>query len=67
MSITGDRFHLTIEDNGVGVGETSGGGQGLALHSTLMAVAGGSLLLESMPNQMTRAELVMPFGAGAKV
>ena len=49
----------------MGIGETRVGGQGLALHSTLMAIAGGSLLVESTPGQMTRAELVMPVEVGS--
>ncbi|PKO22413.1 MAG: hypothetical protein CVU38_09555 [Chloroflexi bacterium HGW-Chloroflexi-1] len=57
-----DRLRLIIQDNGVGLGDVSEGGQGLALHSTLMAIAGGSLSVESAPGQMTRAELVMPLG-----
>ena len=35
-------------------------GQGLALHSTLMAIVGGSLALESAPGQMTRGLLTLP-------
>jgi len=55
-------LQLIIQDNGVGMSDVSRSGQGLALHSTLMAIAGGSLSLKSIPGQMTRAELLMPLG-----
>ena len=67
---------LTIEDDGMGVilpgvtppqsaGETDGhrrlsSGQGLALHSTMLAVVGGSLVLESLPGRYTRVRLNVP-------
>jgi signal transduction histidine kinase len=60
---------LTIEDNGNGVealsktspdADGAGSGQGLALHSTLMAVIGGSLSLESQPGRYTRVVLALP-------
>jgi signal transduction histidine kinase len=56
---------LSIEDDGVGLGSKSaparaGSGQGLALHSTLMAVIGGSLALESVPGEYTRVVLSLP-------
>ncbi len=35
-------------------------GQGLALHSTLLAVVGGSLALESLPGSYTRVKLSVP-------
>jgi signal transduction histidine kinase len=52
---------ILVEDNGVGIGtgETSKG-QGLALHSTMMAVVGGSLALESVPGVYTRVSLMLP-------
>ena len=40
----------------------AGNGQGLALHSTLMAVVGGSLALETMPGQGTRVVLAVGVG-----
>jgi signal transduction histidine kinase len=43
------------EDKGAG-----GSGQGLALHSTLMAVVGGSLATESVPGRYTRVLLSLP-------
>jgi len=55
---------LTIEDNGVGLeasqGVNRGSGQGLALHSTMMAVAGGALAVESAAGQFTRVSLTLP-------
>jgi signal transduction histidine kinase len=56
---TENGFEVLIEDNGIGVsGEYSvGTGQGLALHSTMMAVAGGALSVESTPARGTRVRL----------
>jgi signal transduction histidine kinase len=54
------RLQLTIADNGPGLPQTPGAGQGLALHSTLMAVAGGSLTLETTPGSGTRVLLLAP-------
>lgn len=57
---------IVIEDDGVGVDGTqalsrgAGAGQGLALHSTMMAVVGGTLNLESMPGAYTRVSLTLP-------
>lgn len=55
---------LTLEDNGVGLEMTAatnrGSGQGLALHSTMMAVVGGTLAVESAPGQHTRVVLALP-------
>lgn len=39
------------------------GGQGLALHSTMMAVIGGALAIESAPNAYTRVSLTLPENA----
>jgi signal transduction histidine kinase len=54
---------LCIEDDGAGLGTAtaSGGtGQGLALHSTLLAVVGGTLAVESEPGRYTRAVIRLP-------
>jgi signal transduction histidine kinase len=56
-------LRLSIQDDGVGLQShpaSPGSGQGLALHSTLMAVIGGSLALESTPGEYTRVVLSLP-------
>jgi len=59
-----DGLALTIQDDGVGLptapGDSPGAGQGLALHGTLMAVIGGSLVIESVPESFTRVRLLLP-------
>lgn len=61
-----DGARITITDNGVGAAATradkntnraEGGGNGLALHSTMMAVIGGTLTLDSVVGQGTLVEL----------
>ncbi len=57
---------LEIEDNGVGLDVRSAehaNGRGLALHSTMMAVVGGTLALDSAPGDYTRVRLVLPAGS----
>ena len=58
------QIQITIEDNGAGFRPEPGAGQGLALHSTLMAIVGGSLSLETIPGQMTRVQLALPLPGG---
>lgn len=56
-------LRLQIEDNGVGIladAYPQGGGQGLALHTTMMAVIGGELATESVPGKFTRVTLSLP-------
>jgi signal transduction histidine kinase len=57
-------LQITIEDDGVGLGAADqpgqGSGQGLALHSTMMAVIGGTLAIESAPQAYTRIILTLP-------
>ena len=57
-----NQLAITITDNGVGLGnsETSGSGQGLALHSTMMAVIGGEVVVDSAAYQFTRVTLNVP-------
>jgi len=59
-----DGLEILIEDNGAGMpstkGEDAGSGQGLALHSTLLAVIGGSLAVESKAGEFTRIRLFAP-------
>jgi signal transduction histidine kinase len=53
-------FSLTIEDDGVGLENsraTSGSRSGLGLHGALLAVAGGTLSVESQPNRFTKVTL----------
>nr|NIW49887.1 hypothetical protein [Gammaproteobacteria bacterium]NIX59301.1 hypothetical protein [candidate division Zixibacteria bacterium] len=56
-----NRLTLLIEDDGIGLRSAAHhsdeGGQGLALHSTMMAVIGGELDIESEPDQFTRVIL----------
>ncbi|MFO7681022.1 MAG: ATP-binding protein, partial [Chloroflexota bacterium] len=62
-------LRLLIEDNGVGLDATTdnkgsaankGSGQGLALHSTMMAVVGGTLETDSVRGQYTRVVITLP-------
>jgi signal transduction histidine kinase len=59
-----DGLEIAIEDDGVGLDATrepdEGSGQGLALHSTMMAVVGGTLAVESVPGAYTRVTLMLP-------
>lgn len=59
-----DGLVLSVEDDGIGIGVAEpshgGSGQGLALHSTLMAVVGGTLTMESLPGAWTRVALALP-------
>jgi len=70
----GDGLEITIEDNGVGLNPADlasrSEGQGLALHSTMMAIVGGVLAIESLPGQFTRVRITMPqlaVAAAAKI
>jgi signal transduction histidine kinase len=54
---------LVIEDDGVGLQAavaSQGAGQGLALHSTMMAVIGGTLAVQSEPGGGVRVVLAVP-------
>ncbi len=65
---------IEIEDDGIGIASGSetlataaennriSSGHGLALHSALLAVVGGSLTLESIPDQFTRVRIQVPPG-----
>lgn len=63
ISITAQNgLRLQIEDTGVGMvadAYSQGSGQGLALHTTMMAVIGGELTTESVPGQHTRVTLLV--------
>ncbi len=53
---------IIVEDNGIGLDENGdqSGGHGLALHSTMMALIGGSQTIESEPGKFTRVMLTIP-------
>ena len=57
MSSQPDGLEIMIEDNGVGLNSlaasTSGSGAGLALHSSLLAIVGGSLEIDSKQGEYT--------------
>lgn len=53
-------LEVVIEDDGVGLAPDSDSGRGLALHSTMLAVVGGTLATESVPGQYTRVRLLLP-------
>ncbi len=57
-----EQLTITINDDGVGLGnsETAGSGQGLALHSTMMAVIGGTVIVDTAAHQFTRVVLTVP-------
>ena len=60
---------LQIEDDGVGLdsltGASQGSRQGLALHSALLAVVGGTLDVASVPGAGTRVTLRLPYNHSA--
>ncbi|MFC1878953.1 sensor histidine kinase [Chloroflexota bacterium] len=67
LAITIDRqtgLTILIEDNGMGIRQSeekvSGSGHGLALHSTMLAVIGASLSIESTPGAATRIRIHLP-------
>jgi signal transduction histidine kinase len=61
-------LEIVIEDSGIGTGvlqgpdrdQSAAGGHGLALHSTMMAVIGGALIVESEQGEFTRVTLAVP-------
>jgi signal transduction histidine kinase len=59
-------LEIWIEDDGVGLtaeGDANeNSGHGLALHGTMMAVVGGALAVESVPDTYTRVSLMLPHG-----
>jgi signal transduction histidine kinase len=63
LSFVNFNLELVIEDNGKGIldlgGSRIGSGQGLLLHSTMMAVIGGALIKETSPEEFTRVRLVL--------
>lgn len=67
VACTPTHLALTVADDGVGVapGAAEGGGHGLALHSTLLAVVGGTLASDSVPGRYTRGRIELPRSAMA--
>lgn len=66
----GDNLSLEIEDNGIGLDQQfadAAQGYGLSLHSTMMAVVGGTLELESAPGHFTRIRLSLPWKEVASI
>lgn len=59
-----DGLRLVVEDDGVGIRaaelSASGSGQGLALHTTMLTIIGGTLTAESSPTGSTRIILALP-------
>jgi signal transduction histidine kinase len=58
-----DGLTVRIYDDGIGFNPSINNenfGQGLALHSTLMAVVGGSMSVESIPNRTTQVIINLP-------
>jgi hypothetical protein len=59
-----DRLVLEVQDDGAGMGavrgQSHGSGQGLTLHETLMAVAGGALAVDEPPAGGVRVTLTAP-------
>lgn len=58
-----DNLTLIIEDNGVGLAPAEvaqNSSRGLALHSTMLAVVGGTLTVESVPETYTKVTLTIP-------
>ena len=59
-----DGLEFAIEDDGIGLGAApasgEGSGQGLALHSTMLAVLGGTLTAERTQYARTRVVVALP-------
>lgn len=62
MSYDGSELQIIIEDSGQGLAgqENRNGGQGLALHSTMMAIIGATLSISSAAGGFTRDTLAFP-------
>ncbi|MCB0209814.1 MAG: hypothetical protein KDJ52_10805 [Anaerolineae bacterium] len=57
-----DMLLICIKDNGRGIQspKPAGTGQGLALHSTMLAIIGGELNVESVADQFTKVRISLP-------
>jgi signal transduction histidine kinase len=58
-------LRVVVEDDGAGWGGEGHDGQGLRLHTTMMAVVGGTLAVEGAPGAYTRVTLQLPQGEEA--
>ncbi len=60
-------LEVIVADDGVGIASadssTTGTGGGLLTHSTLLAIAGGSLTIKSTPDEGVIVKIVLPVGA----
>jgi signal transduction histidine kinase len=69
LTWAGDHVQLAVEDDGVGFGNgaksTLGGGQGLAVHSTLLTIVGGTLTIQPSQASGTRVALSLPGSVAA--
>ena len=55
-----DEFiRVMVEDNGGGPAASAAPGHGLELHTALMAIAGGSLTVQTAPGRGTHGELLL--------
>jgi len=50
---------VAVEDNGEDAGISAAPGHGLALHTALMAIAGGSLTVQTLPGKGARGEILL--------
>jgi signal transduction histidine kinase len=60
-----DGLEIRVEDDGIGVEperDGAGGGQGLALHGTMIGVIGGTMAVEAAAGGGTRVTLSLPAG-----
>jgi signal transduction histidine kinase len=59
-----DGLEVSIQDNGIGINiqnkDSIQNGHGLGLHSTILAVIGGALSVESIPGEFTRVIISLP-------
>jgi len=53
----GGQLVVAVQDNGDAAGIAAAPGHGLALHATLMAIAGGALTVQALPAGGTRGEV----------
>jgi signal transduction histidine kinase len=64
LEITVEDDGIGLDDNGANSAAAASSGQGLALYSTMMAVVGGTLTVDSSPGRYTRVRFNLPQGSG---